>query len=288
VPLPSIIWDGLDINPGHLDGGVTAIVEDVTGWYGTPPLDGGDSERALADGGAFGHKVIGPRQVEITGAVAAPRSALMDWHDMLTSRAAQRAPSQMSVEDPELGITLTAMVRAGTDQFRHQFIAGREAFRWQAVVTAADPLLYSSEWQQVILGTTGAADSGRAYPRWYDEHEWPGWEYGNPLPPGSAAYVRNDGNADAPMYATYTGDLTASRLDLGTAAGILVQPLVTGEQIIVPTATLHAQAVGGASRASFVRPGSRPLLIPARTTARIHLYALGSGTVTVDWRSAWW
>jgi hypothetical protein len=285
-----IRWSGLDINPGHVDEMFTAIVELVEGWYASPPLVGNDTERALADGGAWGFKVIGPRQVTIHGAAVGPRAQLMAWRDQLAMRAADRQPAELAITDPWLGVTHTAMVRAGTDQFNHTFIGGNKAFRYQVVVTAGDPLLYGQDWHQVVLTTHSAAESGRLYQRDYVSllPAEPGWRYGSPDPPRSSGYLVNAGNAPAPVLAYYAGDLSESRLaDDGNQRGINLAAVEAGVGIYVPTATLQAQAQGGGLRTQWVLGGSRTMTIPPRSAARWHLYAQGSGSVTLAWRSAW-
>jgi len=283
VGLVPVRWHGLNLSPGWVDDRFTAIVENVTGWYDTPTLNGRDTERALADGGNWGFKTIEQREITVTGAAAGPRAQLMNWRDQLAGLAAEREPLEFAITDPWLGVTHTSMVRAGTDRFKFVFIADGEAFRWEVTLTAADPLLYDQEWRQAILTTTTAPEAGRVYPRQY-----PDWVYGDPHPPGSAAYIRNDGNAPAPVYAEYVGDLSESRLDEGGPRAIILAALGAGVTILVPTGTLAAQAPGGAARQAFVLPGSRPLVIPPFSTARWHLYAQGSGEVVLNWRSAWW
>jgi hypothetical protein len=297
VPLVPVVWGGVDLSPGDEPAGAdgdwfTAVVTNVTGWYASPPLDGHDSARALADGAAWGPKILGAREVVIEGAATGPRARLVQWRDQLAGLASAREPASLEITDPWTGRTLTAMVRAGTAQLDHAFFAGARAFRYSVTVAAADPLLYDRDWQVVTLTTQTAADAGRPYDRLYthprEDHPNPlnGWAYGSPYPPGSAAYLPNAGNADAPAFALYAGDLTDSRLS-NERDSILLAAIAAQQEILVPTATLAAEASGGYSRAEYVLPGSRPLLIPANSTARWHLYAQGSGSVTIAWRSAW-
>ncbi|MBO0818174.1 MAG: hypothetical protein J2P30_23820, partial [Actinobacteria bacterium] len=269
----------------------TAIVTNLTGWYASPPLDGNNTERALSDGEVWGPKLLGARVIDIEGAAIGPRDQLIGWRDQLAGRAADREPHELIVGDPWLGTSLSAMVRADTDSFRHEFFGGHRAFRYQVTLTAADPLLYEREWQTAVLTTETAADAGRPYDRRYDTPpgwaEQPsGWGYGSPYPAGAAAYLRNAGNAAAPVYAVYDGDLDDTRLTDETAS-LLLDAVPTGVRILVATATLTAEGPGGAPRAQWVLPGSRPLLIPPFSTARWHLYGQGSGSVTLSWRSAW-
>lgn len=294
--LVPIIWDGLELQAWENGGEFLAVVTLVTGWYGSPPLNGNNVERSLSDGSVWGRKLLGAREVTIEGCAIGPRPRLMEWRDLLVSRATDRFPRELIIGDWQLGTSLSAMVRADTDLFSHEFFAGPRAWRYSVTVTAADPLLYDREWQQVILTTRTAADAGRRYeplgqwPRRYDAPgPWTGaahgWAYGEPYPAGSSAYLRNAGNADAPVYATYLGDLAQSTLTAD--ASIFLAPIDTGAQINLATATLVAEAPGGAPRASYVLPGSRPLVIPKRSTARWHLYSQGSGSVILSWRSAW-
>lgn len=292
--LVPVIWDGLALQANE-DAGTdvwfTAVVELVTGWYASPPLDGRDVERALADGSVWGNKLLRAREVTITGAVVGPRRRIIGFRDQLAARAAGRRPAELVIGDPQLGTSLTAMVRADTESLTHEFFAGPTAYRYQVTVTAADPLLFDRDWQHAVLTTATAAEAGRAYERRYDTPPaWSaatgGWGYESPYPAGSAAYITNAGNAPAPVYATYDGDLDDSRLTDETTS-ILMDPLAAGVRLFVATATLATEGPGGASRAQWIRPGSRPMWIPANSTARWHLYSQGSGRVTLSWRSSW-
>jgi hypothetical protein len=302
--LVPIRWDGLNLQqwepePARGDW-FTAVVTLVTGWYASPPLDGHNVPRALSDGEVLGRKLLGARVIIIEGAAVGPPAQLMAWRDQLAHRAAARVPAELAIGDVQLGTTLTAMVRADTELMEHEFWAGPRAFRYQVTVTATDPLLYGEDWHQVVLTTETAADAGRRYfpppqwprrydhpPPWADPPATSGWGYASPYPAGSAAYLANRGNADAPVFATYSGDLGESRLTDEASGQILLEPVPAGVQILVATATLVAEAPGGAPRAEWVLPGSRPLVIPGFSTVRWHLYSLGSGRVTLAWRDAW-
>jgi hypothetical protein len=114
---------------------------------------------------------------------------------------------------------------------------------------------------------------------------YPNWRYRSPWT-SNTAVVTNLGNADAPLFALYRGDLTESILtdDFGGIVRVAEVPL--GMELTVGTSTLTAEAIGGMSRASFIQPGSRPIVLQPGST-RIHLYAAGRGSVTLAWRSAW-
>jgi hypothetical protein len=103
--------------------------------------------------------------------------------------------------------------------------------------------------------------------------------------PNTARLV-NPGPVPAPVWATYTGDLSESRLTDGRRQ-IRLAPLATGQQILVATESLHAPAPGGATRAAYVLAGSDPLMVPPRSVATWRLYGLGSGSIILRWRGAW-
>ena len=63
--------------------------------------------------------------------------------------------------------------------------------------------------------------------------------------------------------------------------------LDAGVTILVSTATLTAEAPGGLSRASYILPGSRPMLLPPASSGRWYLRGTGRGSVSLGWRSAW-
>lgn len=273
-----VMWDGLPLNTGDQENGLCSVVENVEGWLDSPPLDGNDQARALADGSVWGPKTLGARFITISGAAAGPRELLGWLRDQLAARAANRAPVELSITDGGLQRTLSADVRAGTEHYRQTWICPT-AFRWQVTVSAADPLLYGTAWEQVVL-TEEAEDSGRRYQREYL------WRYGHPWTPNSAV-LANAGNWPAPVWALYEGDLTVSTLTDDEGGIIRLAQMPAEMHIRVATATLSAEAEGGLSRASFILPGSRPMLIPAGSAARWHLYAAGRGQVTLAWRHTW-
>jgi hypothetical protein len=275
---PTITWDGMDINPGWTDEVNTLVVTEVTGWYDTPEFDGGNIARELADGSIFGPKVMQARTVVITGAAVGTRAQLWEWRDQLAMRAAHRVPAELTIGDPPTGHVLTATVRSDGDQFRHAYL-GSAAFTWQVTVMAADPRLYELTWRQAVLTELGDASTGRSYARSY----W--WRYASTDVPNAAVLV-NPGNVDAPVWALYQGDLSQSVLTDGTSV-IGVSALSAGETLLVDCATLNAEEQGGASRAQMILPGSQPLLVPRRSSARWRLAATGEGSVTLAWRGAW-
>lgn len=271
-------WGDLSLNPGDLQTGLCLIIENVEGWLDSPPLAGNDQARAIADGAMWGPKTLGARVITLTGVAIGPRDQLGAVRDILAAMAAAREPADLAITDSGIGRTLTASVRAGTDSFRHTWL-GPLAFRWSVVLTAADPALYG-DWQQVAVSAGAGVDTGRTYQRKFT------WTYGAPSLPNQAT-LTNDGNWPASVLALYQGDLDSPTITDDTGSALLVDDLAAGMEIQVDTGTLTAIAAGGLSRASYVLPGSVPLLVPAATTTSWHLATTGAGQVILSWRSAW-
>lgn len=269
--LVGVLWDGLSLNTDD-----PGIVEDVEGWEDSPPLDGHDAPRSIADGAAYGPKTLAARQITIHGAATGQRDRLQWFRDELTARAAARDPAELVISIGDR--TLVAEVRAGTERYR-QSPLGRTGFRYQVVLTAADPLLYEGEWRSATLRLGSGDDTGRTYPT-----EYP-WHYAVAYLP-NAARLANSGNHDAPVYALYVGPLAESRLVSDQGGIIRLAELGDQMAIRVATATLTAEAEGGLSRASYVLPGSQPMTLAPSSTARWSLYSVGTGLVTLGWRSA--
>ena len=277
---PVVVWDDLWLNTGDLTTGACLVVTGVTGWLDSPPVDGNDVARTISDGAAWGPKVLGARTIVITGAVAGPRAELERVRSALAARAASREPVLLSVGTMDGAGVQTADVRAGTDAYRH-IPLGSGGFRYQVTLTAADPAIYDGTWQEArLVNVTEGTETGRTYPR-----EYP-WEYAGAYVPNSAV-LRNAGNYPAPVYALYEGEMTESLMTDGRSGQVRLAPLGLGEQILVSTATLTAEAPGGLSRASYILPGSRPMSLPPGTASRWYLRAAGRGSVTLGWRSAW-
>jgi hypothetical protein len=270
-PLVGIWWDGLDLDAGEADG-MCLVVEEVDGWVGSAPLDGHDTVRAVADGSAWGPKTLGARVIAITGAAVGPRDRLAQFRDALVMRAGRRQPAPLVITDGMGDMrSLTASTRADTDRLSVKWL-GRHAFRYQVTLTAADPLLYENTWQQVTLSPGGASVSGRAYPRTHS------WAYSSADTPTSALLV-NTGNAPAPVWLLYEGDLLAPVVRDDAGRSILLADVAAGMQLVVASDDLSAWAQGGVSRAWYVLPGSVPMFIPPQTSARWR--------VILAWRSAW-
>jgi hypothetical protein len=285
VPPPAsglvpVSWDGLALNTGDQPSGLCLVIENVDGWADSPPLSGHDTELVLADGGGWGVKTLGPRIITLSGAALGPRDQLAALHDQLAARAAAKQPADLTITGAAGGTrAMSASVRAGSDQYKQTWLSPT-AFRWQVVLTAADPALYESPWQQAILSNGPGGATGRPYQRRYQ------WQYAASYLPNSSLLV-NRGNWPAPVYALYHGDLDQSQLSDDQGGIINLAPITADQQILLYTPTLAAIAAGGLSRASYVLPGSVPMVINAGSTARWHLYGAGYGSVTLAWRSAW-
>ena len=273
-----IIWDGLWLNTGDTNDGLCVVVENLSGWLDSPPLEGNDVSRVISDGAAWGPKVLRQRIITISGGATGPRAALMRFRDDLAVRAARREPTLLAVGDWDLERVLTADVRAGSEAYRHRPL-GATGFKYQITLTAADPALYAGTWQTAEL-TNITANTGRDYPR-----EYP-WQYAAPFLPNSGV-LRNGGNYQAPVYALYTGELGESAITDGRSGTVRIARLDAGMQILVNCSALTAEAEGGLSRASYILPGSRPLFIAAGDSSRWFLRSAGGGSVLLGWRSTW-
>lgn len=273
-----VVWDGLWLNSGDRLDGLCVVVENLSGWLDSPPLEGNDVSRVISDGAAWGPKVLRERLITISGAAAGPRDLLLRFRDELAVRAARREPALLSVGDWDLDRVLTADVRAGSELFRHRPL-GSAGFKYSVTLTAADPARYDGTWQTAVL-TNQTTDTGRGYRRDYQ------WGYGAPYVPNSAL-LRNSGNYQAPVYALYSGGLSESALTDGRSGMIRVARLDEDMQILVNCSTLTAEAEGGLSRASYILPGSRPVFIPPADGSRLYLRSTGYGSITLAWRSTW-
>ena len=280
-PSIPVAWGGVPLNIGDLDSGLCMIVENIDGWLDSPPLEGNDVARAVADGAAWGPKVLSARAITVTGVCLGPRDQVRGARDALGSLAAARLPMDFTVADPVLDTSLTASTRADSDALKLTPLAD-EGFRYQVTLTAADPLLYG-DWQQVILAPGSGAATGRLYGKSY------AWSYGASSIPTSGT-LANEGNVDAPAIALYQGDLASPDLVDDDGNAIYLNDVGAGMEIQVDTARLQAIAAGGLSRAAYIMPNSVPMLVPAQSEIGWHLgssSATGAGQVVVVWRSAW-
>lgn len=275
MTLVAVEWDDLALNVLN-DAGLTAVVTEVDGWYGTPDAETNDVNRALTDGSLYGPKVIAAREITVKGTALGPRDQLIALRDALATRTVATAPGEVVIGDPWLNTELAATVRASSG-LSHAFL-NPNTFTYEVTLLAADPRRYIHAWSEAVIRLSGGGTSGRHYPRTYQ------WQYGSTEVAGTAR-LTNVGNVAAPVYAVYTGPLSESRLT-DSNRQIRIAALADGEQIMIDTDSLVAQAPGGATRASFVLAGSAPLLVPPRTTVTWNLLATGTGTVHLYWRGA--
>ena len=278
-PLIPVVWDGLWLNTGDQDSGLCSVIEDVSGVLDSPPLEGNDVQRVISDGAAWGPKVLRARTITLAGAAAGPAAELAKLRTALAVRAAAREPAELAFGAIEFGRVFVTDVRAGAEAYRLRPL-GRGGFRWQVTLTAADPAFYDWTWQTAVLSNITPGETGRDYAREYPVR------YAVPYL-ANTALLRNDGNHPAPVYALYEGPLSQSSLTGPGGDTIRVAPIDAGVLILVSTATLIAEAPGGLSRASYILPGSRPLVVAPASSSRWALRSTGAGSITLAWRSAW-
>ena len=184
-------------------------------------------------------------------------------------RRAPGSPLDLTITNPTgLGRTLTASVRGDTDALRWTPL-GLYGFRWQVVLTAADPALYEDDWQEVTLAPGAGGATGRLYQR------LPPWVYAGQGVP-TQAMLENDGNWPAPVFMLYTGDFASGSqvTDDDQSGAVNLAALQPGEQVLVESDTLSAVAAGGLSRASYILAGSTPLVLPPLSQGQWHLYSV--------------
>jgi len=274
-------WAGTNWNQGDMGNGAATYITDVNGWDDTPALDGNDLALALTDGVLPGAKTISQREVTLSGTVAGARVPVLALARQLAQLASSRVAAALVIgvinETGSTYTALTAQVRADTNALSIAWLS-RYGFTWQVTLTAPDPLLYSSVINAVTL-TAPAAATGRVYAKSY------GWQYPSQSV-SNEAQLPNQGTAAAPVIATYTGPLTTPQLSDGVNS-ITLKTLAAGEIVTVNTLTLVATAPGGATRASYVQPGSVPMTIPGLSAPSWSLYTTGTGSVKLTWQSAW-
>lgn len=279
-----VYWGELSLNDGDRPDGLCTVVTDVDGWYGSPPLNGNDLDRALADGSVYGFKTAGARVVTITGAATGNNRGLLNqFARSLAGQAVDRQPAELVIGEDQgdadgMG-TLAANVRADDAALTLAW-TGRTYFTYQVALTAGDPRLYEGNLRTVILTPLAVGTpTGRAYP-WTPQRFYASSELVNDAP------LTNAGSVPAPVLIAYNGPLSESRLTDGVNT-IHLAPVGAGVTIYVESETLNATAPGGATRASYLMPGSVPLLIPPFSDTTWSLYGTGAGTVTLAWRGAW-
>lgn len=267
---------------GHVDADGTrwTINGDLEGWYGTPTVRGMSAPHEGRDGNVSAPPEFGGRSIVIAGQASCRSLAAREAARAKVGRLLTRSRyGVLTVDDrPVMGHSRQAVVSLAADtKVRVQGLS----VIYSLHLAADDGLRYSSA---LSSASATRAREGSSFPI--------------PLPvptpggaPGSPGLIAcaNVGDQDTWPVLRFAGPLTnpAARLVGGGPAVWSNVTLNAGEVLEVDNRTRRV-LLNGQLRRQSVRLDAEFFALPAESVSTVQFTAeSGSGTCTVEWRSAW-
>lgn len=267
------------------DYGCQWILENCKGWDDTPPVRLDMPVRAGADGrfpapGRYDAKVI-----TLSGACVAP--------DRAASWAAKRRLAQVAADLINGAALVGTMpdgvgyqVRCRRSEAWKLIHLGNTGFRYEAVVTAADPCLYSDVLHQATATLTDS--SGATGGAWKFTMSWPYGFAGTGVTPGQFTVV-NQGNYPTWPDITVFGPGTNLTLHhQQTNRSLVVTSLAADQYVRLDSKNRQVLLMNTSSRRDLLTPDSQwfPLL-PGTNNIAFYAATFTAAYVLLSWRDAW-
>lgn len=254
----------------------------VKGLPGGPGIRQASAMRPQQDGAYGGTGFYGDRQLTFSGVIVNPAGGwgpLRDLEADLTVALMPKAPTllELALED---GRTLQANVRAASPITIVERNVSTLA-DWQAQLVADDPRLYDGNLGSSTAAVATAGGAGLTFPM-----ATPITFGSSPL--GGEVTAVNDGTVPTPWVATFDGPLTNFTFEHVEAGRLMTfdGDLLAGDTLEVDADAHTVLLNGTASRYDWLRYPNWFLLTPGLNTLRVTA-SVGTGGVTVEWRSAW-
>lgn len=264
--------------------GVALSLVELDGVYSTPDVRTSDVDRARAHGQWAGVDLLGGRTITATIQAIAPHPDEPEW------QAVQGLLRAVGPEDT-LGIQLSGFaggvevqtqarirrLNIPVDVERYQFGVPQITVEWHCT----DPRFYSATESSTTVPVSAPAGAGMTFDATFD------LSFGGPLPSG-VIDATNDGNFEAPWVVEFEGPVTNPRIEhVATGQTLRFVGSVGGGQTLRVDSLARTVTLDGASRYSWLTPGSQWFdLVPGANEVRLAASA-GSGSGTLTFRSAW-
>jgi hypothetical protein len=265
--------------------GTLWVLETVDGWDDTPGVRLDLPNRPGADGAFDAPGRYDAREITLTGvAIARDRTSMQRAKRKLTGLAS----------DLVKGSTLLALLPDGSFQTYVKrsdtwniAALGDLAFRYQMVLVAPDPTIYSGGDINTVVTQLSSVNPGTGGPWRFSMR----FNYGftGSIGGQGAIQVTNDGNA--PTWPTFKVQGPGTNLtiaDPNTGSTLTLSQLAATDFVVLDSKNRQVLYMGNTPRRDMLAAGSQWFSIPPGTTVlRFYAATFTSATVTTTWRSAW-
>ena len=271
-------WNGITI------GSTSSVYRlyNITGIHDTPDVRTSDQNRARAHGQYAGADLLGGRSVQATLYVHSTDPTV--WSDFSDAVAAGNdTEDSLTISTPFLASGRTLQLGARCRKVAlpvdidYQYGLGKASVEWWAT----DPRLYDTTQTVVSTQIATATGTGLEFDATFD------LSFGGGSPTGVVS-ATNAGNFATPWTVTFTGPVTAPRIENITTGETLrfSGTVPTGSQLVISSHD-RTVALDGASRYSWIDSLSRWFdLAPGPNQLRLAASS-GTGSATLRYRSAW-
>jgi len=259
------------------------IVGSIRGLPGSPSLRQETILRPQQDGAFGGTGFYGTRRITFEGLIlneAGGWGELYDLSSALVAALATKAPALLELELDD-GRQLQTLVRAvsevGVSERNVSTVAD-----WQAQLEALDPRLYAGGSASTVeVGLPDSGGTGVEFPM-----ESPITFGSSPL--GGIATATNAGTIETPWTATISGPIINPSIE-HVEQGLTLEFIgeLEADETLVVDGDNHAVLLNGSTnRYSWLVAPAWFLLDPGANTIRFNATS-GTGTLSLEWRSAW-
>lgn len=265
------------------DGTDYLLTQPVKGLPGGPAIRQSSAYRPQQDGAYAGSGFYGSRDLTFAGLIVNDPGgwdALFELESALTAHLEPKAPVLL-----EATLAGGRLIQTNVRATSPVTIVERNVSTvadWQAQLVADDPRLYAGGAPSVAAASVASGGGiGLTFPM-----ATPITFGSSPL--GGELTANNEGTVDTPWVATFTGPLTNFTLEHVEAGRLLIfdGDLLAGDTLEVDSDTRTVLLNGTASRYDWLRYPRWFALAPGLNTLRV-VASVGTGGVTVEWRSAW-
>lgn len=259
-------------------------IQSITGLHDLPEVRTSDRARARNHGQFQGTDYLGGRDIDVGVTITSKHPSDATWQAFSQALVAgQTTEFPLTFQVPGVGLggelQVAARVRKLSLPISMDYYngVGRAAVQFHCT----DPRLYSSTLETVNF-TQASTSGGLTFNATFN------LSFGGAAT-GGTAVCANNGEFDTPWVATISGPIVDPRIENVTTGEIIyfTGSLAAGETLVVGSQDRTVLLNGTASRYSWIKYGTQWFdLAPGNNTMRL-AGASGTGTMTVNFRSAW-
>jgi hypothetical protein len=259
-------------------------IQSMSGLHDLPEVRTSDRARARTHGQFQGSDYLGGRDIDVSVTITSKHPSNAIWQafsQALVAGQVDELPLTIQVPGVGLGgeIQVGARVRKLSLPISMDYYKG--VGRANVQFHCTDPRMYSSTLQSVNF-TQATTSGGLSFNATFN------LSFGGAATGGTATCT-NGGEFPSPWEATITGPIVDPRIENVNTGQIIyfIGTLAAGETLVVGTQDRTVLLNGTASRYSWIKQGTQWFdLAPGDNTMRL-AGASGTGTMAVNFRSAW-